>query len=130
MASRLLLLLLPAIIIGSSSAAPLLRHFDDATGLTPEQLDALFKNATIEGGLPTGYARGYPIVNPNHPHLQTLAANHWHGKHFEVLSDKGPERGVVLNYITLVPRDEKAFIQEVPGVLVRSAGVGRRVVRD
>lgn len=116
----------------AATTAPLLEHPEDARSMTPEQLDDLYKRATVEGGLPDGYGYGYPIVHPDFPVTQVLTDNHWHGKHFEVLSKEGePERGIVFNYITLLPRDEKAFIQEVPGVMVRAMGsVWGRCVLD
>lgn len=87
-APLLLLLQLAAVTVAAAAAPapakPLLRQSDDARHMTWAQLDEAFRGGAIEGGIPSGYAYGFCVVNPAFPGWQTLADNYWHGKHFQV----------------------------------------------
>jgi hypothetical protein len=64
-----------------------------------------------------------------------MADSFWHGKHFSVLFAGDPTedcqasaeagikgcggpRGIVTNYLSLLPGDERVFYQEMPGLVV------------
>ena len=135
----LLLLVAPLLLLLATAAAapakPLLRQPEDARHMTWAQLDEVFRGGTINGGIPSGYTYGFCVVNPVYPGWQTLADNYWHGKHFEVLFEADPSedctastaagikgcggpRGVVTNYLSMLPRDQRVYYQEMPGLVV------------
>lgn len=131
----LVLLLLATGAMAATASNPLLHHPDDARRLSWAQLDQVFRAGTIEGGIPSGYTYGYCIVNPAFPGWQGLADAYWHGKHFQVLFEGDPEedctagaaagikgcggpRGVVTNYLSLWPQDQRNYYQEMPGLVV------------
>lgn len=128
-------LLLPLATAAAGPAKPLLRQPEDAWHMTWAQLDEVFRDGTIHGGIPSGYTYGFCVVNPAYPGWQTLADKYWHGKHFEVLFEADPSedctasaaagikgcggpRGVVTNYLSLLPRDQRVYYQEMPGLVV------------
>lgn len=134
----LLLLVAPLLLLAAAAVAPakaLLRQPEDARRMTWAQLDEVFLGGTIHGGIPSGYTYGFCVVNPAYPGWQTLADNYWHGKHFEILFEADPSedctastpagikgcgrpRGVVTNYLSLLPRNQRVYYQEMPGLVV------------
>lgn len=129
----LLLVLAGAMAVPASNT--LLRHPDDARRMNWAQLDQIFRGGMIEGGIPSGHTYGYCIVNPAFSEWQRLADAYWHGKHFQQLFAADPNedctagaaagikgcggpRGIVTNYLSLLPRDTRVYYQEMPGLVV------------
>lgn len=86
------------------------------------QLEEIFKQATIDEGIPEGASYGYAMVDPSLPgatNMQVVADVMWKGKRLEVVQgencrgrDCGQE-GVVINFLG---SGERVTWQEMPGI--------------
>jgi len=87
--------------------------------MTWAQLDQIFKEGTIDEGIPEGFSYGYGLVNPSYPGFYQSAADmFWNGKRFEAKSGENchgrdcGKKGVVFNYLSVV---DHVNWQEIPG---------------
>lgn len=115
-------ILLYALFLPTPIAADLalLPTRDAARGMSWEQLEHIFKESTIDEGIPEGYSYGYALVNPTFSGAIQVAADiFWKGKRLEVKSGENchgrdcGQMGVVLNYLGASNRVQW---QEMPGI--------------
>jgi len=118
----LLLLVLPT---PATADFALLPTRDAAKGMSWAQLEHIFKEGTIDEGLPQGFSYGYALINPTYSGAIQVAADiFWKGKRLEVKSGENclgrdcGQMGVVLNYLGA---SDHVHWQEMPGI----AYVGR-----
>jgi hypothetical protein len=91
--------------MGTANAIAALGNIAEARAMSTYQLEQIFKQGTIEQGLPVGYGYGYAMVVGFRPFMQIGAAALWHGKKFEVTSGNNcpgqcGQRGVIHNVLT------------------------------
>lgn len=118
----LLSTLLFPLVLPTPAAADLalLPNRDAARSMSWAQLEQIFKEGTIDEGIPEGFAYGYGLINPTyHGVIQWAADKFWNGKRFEVQSGENchgrdcGQKATVFNYITAT---DHVNWQEIPGV--------------
>lgn len=114
------LLLLVYLSTPAAADLALLPTRDAARGMSWAQLEQIFKEGTIDEGLPEGFSYGYALVNPTYSGaLQVAADMFWKGKRLEVKSGENcrgrdcGQMGVVLNYLGA---SDRVHWQEMPGI--------------
>ncbi|GAB5037593.1 Hypothetical protein NocV09_09000150 [Nannochloropsis oceanica] len=112
-------LLLLVFLTPANADLALLPTRDAARRMTWAQLDQIFKEGTIDEGIPEGFSYGYGLVNPSYPGFYQRAADmFWNGKRFEAKSGENchgrdcGQKGVVFNYLSVV---DHVNWQEIPG---------------
>lgn len=117
LSTLLLLLVLPT---PTTAHLALLPTRDAARSMTWAQLEQIFKEGTIDEGIPEGFAYGYSVINPTyHGVIQWAADRFWNGKRFEVQAGENcrgrdcGQKATVFNYITAT---DHVNWQEIPGV--------------
>jgi len=117
LSTLLLLLILPT---QTTADLALLPTRDAAKDMSWVQLEQIFKEGTIDEGIPEGFSYGYVLVNPTyHGLFQRAADRFWNGKRFILKSgeichgrDCG-QKAVVYNYLSATGH---VNWQEIPGI--------------
>jgi hypothetical protein len=117
LSTLLLLLFLP---MPTTADLALLPTRDAARSMSWAQLEHIFKEGTIDEGIPESFSYGYALVNPAFSGAIQVAADiFWKGKRLEVKSGENcygrdcGQMGVVLNYLGA---SDRVQWQEMPGI--------------
>jgi len=122
--------LIPLLLVLTSTVARLESEADGNLTLLPTreaaramswtQLEEIFKQGSIDEGIPEGFSYGYALINPKYPDAIQVAADiFWKGKRLQVQSGENcpghdcGQVGVVLNYLGA---NDRVHWQEMPGI--------------